>query len=231
MTVQGDTERTEPDLFWRLAPDLLERADQATAQMSVSATVDPQVEDAVAFLVKSLGHMRPENLAADPYLVEALLVGTLGCAAALWVGDGEKRRRELRLPLERTRQALRDLLDERHVAQDVPSKEIARWLVDVAEVPQHDIAVLLGVAPRTLQRWISAAEPAKPTGDDETRVRTLARIVDQLRWSMTPTGVIRWLRQPHPALEGRRPCDLLTEPGAYSELARLAAATRAMVAT
>lgn len=217
--------------FWAAAPGLLARLDAATSVLAASRAVDEDVTQAVEHLVTVVGRMTPDQFAGgDPYLVEALLVGTVGCAAALWSGPGEAGRRELRVPLERTRQALRDLIAEHPVSADVPAKEIARWVVGVAGVPQQDVAEVIGVAPRTVQRWVSATDTTRPSGAEEVRLRTVARAVDQLRWSMTPAGVVLWLRRPHPALGDRRPCDVLDEPGAYAELYRLAAASRGLVA-
>lgn len=231
VTVDHDAATPAVSRFWASATAVLEELNVATSVLSASNSAGRDVIETVERLVEMISEITPEVLRdSDPYLVEAFLVGAVGCAKALWVGDDHKQRRELRLALERTRQALRDLLDGCYVGQDRPAKEVARWVLDVSGVSQQEIAALVRVAPRTLQRWISAAEAAAPSGEEEVRVRTLARIIDQLRWSMTPVGVVRWLRRPHPDLGGRPPAELLDEPGAYAELPKLAAATRAMVA-
>lgn len=232
MTVDHDTTTPAVSRFWASATTMLEQLDTATSVLSTSSSTDRDVLGAIERLTEMISERTPEVFReSDPYLAEAFLAGAVGCAKALWVGDEQKQRRELRLPLERTRQALRDLIAERYVAQDRPPKDVARWVVDVSGVSQQDIAALIRVAPRTLQRWISTSEAAAPSGEEEIRMRTLARIIDQLRWSMTPVGVVRWLKRPHPDLKGRPPAELLDKPGAYAELPRLAAATRAMVAS
>ena len=232
VTVDYDTTTPAVPRFWANAAAMLEELNVATSVLSTSNSAGRNVIETIERLVEMISEITPEVLReSDPYLVEAFLVGAVGCAKALWVGDDHKQRRELRLALERTRQALRDLLDECYVGQVRPPKEVARWVLEVSGVSQQEIAALVRVAPRTLQRWISTSEAAAPSGEEEVRVRTLARIIDQLRWSMTPVGVVRWLRRPHPDLGGRPPADLLDEPGAYAELPKLAAATRAMVAS
>lgn len=232
VTVDYDSTTPVHADFWVRATAVLRELNEATVRLSAARAVDDEVDLAIRGLLSFLTGTTPEPLqGSDPYLVDAFLLGAVACGAACSIGDAEKKRREIRIPLERTRQALRDLLAERSVAQDRPAKEIARWLVEVSKVPQHQLAELLGVAPRTFQRWVSASESAAPSGEDEIRLRTLARTVDQLRWSMTPPGVVRWLKRPHPALKGRPPSELLDEAGAYAELPRLAAATRAMVVT
>jgi uncharacterized protein (DUF2384 family) len=227
-----DDRRTTGSIpFWETAGPLLERMNLATTEFAASHEAPQTVLAVVEELVRTIGPLTPRDFeGADPYLIEALLTGTVACAGARWLGDSTKQRRDLRLPFERVRQALRDLLAERDVAPDRPSKEIARWLVGVTGLPHHELAGLVAVATRTFQRWLSDSEPTAPSGDDEMRLRTLARTVDQLRWSMTPAGVVRWLQRPHPALAGRAPAELLGEPGGYRELPLLAATTRAMVA-
>jgi uncharacterized protein (DUF2384 family) len=231
-SLRGDNSTPDTEQFWSIAAELFDELQTATQALAASQTVPEAVRGVVEHLVKVMGNQTPDRFGgADPYLVESLLAGTVQCAGVAWLGDPENQRRELRMPLERTRQALRDLLAERHVAADQPTKQVARWIVDITGVSQHELANLVGVGTRTLQRWLSDTEAAAPSGDEEIRMRTLARTIDQLRWSMTPVGVVRWLQRPHPALSGRSPVDLLGEPSAYQELPRLAAATRAMVAT
>ncbi|MGH9169558.1 MAG: hypothetical protein ACRD0Z_01580 [Acidimicrobiales bacterium] len=218
--------------FWAEAPELLAAVNRATAELSAARQVSQAVRGAVHQLVRVVAPLSPEDFAgADPYLVEALLTGTVACASALWMGKEAEQRRRLRVPLERARQALRDLLDERDVVADQPAKDVARWLVTVTGIPQHELAGIVGVGTRTFQRWVSETEAAGPSGEDEMRLRTFARVVGQLRWSMTPAGVVQWLQRPHPYMDGRRPLELLGEPGAYGDLPRLAGATRAMVAS
>lgn len=230
--VTPDHDKSTPIRFEAQLAELLAELNNATARLASSREADEEVTFAVHRLAQTLSETNPEWLGgSDPYLVQAFLLGAVACADANSIGDGAKKRQQLRIPLERTRQALRDLLAERSVAQDEPAKQVVRWMVEVSQVPQHELADLIGVSPRTFQRWVSPAESAAPSGAEETRVRTLARTIDQLRWSMTPAGVVRWLQRPHPMLDGKAPIALLDEPGAYADLPRLGATARAMVAS
>ncbi len=96
---------------------------------------------------------------------------------------------------------------------------------------RSDIASDLRVAPRTLQRWLSPTDSAVPTGDDEARLRVVARIVGHLRHSFTGPGTFRWLERPHPELRGKTPLSLLGDESRFPELVRLAARARSMVAS
>jgi hypothetical protein len=166
----------------------------------------------------------------DPYLILALQRATLGATRALEAEDPAIQRRQLRLHLEQMRHVFRDLAAGQAVSEERPSKEVARWLASVVDVPQRELADLLGVGNRTFQRWISDAETNAPDGDEARRLRIVARIVNQLRHSLTAAGVIRWFERPREDLGGARPADLLDEPDAISRLLTLAAGVRSSTA-
>jgi uncharacterized protein (DUF2384 family) len=214
--------------FWRVAEQLFEDLQTAGAALAVSDVVPVEVETALQSLVDALPDA-PESLgAADPYLVSALYASTMRGLDALRDGDPRTRRRELRAPLERARQALRDLIVNEPVMDDKAAKELVVWLLDLHEVPRAELARILGVPPTTMRRWADPAAPSSPKGPDARRVRVLAKIVNQLRWSFSPSGVIEWLERPHPALKGEAPRTLLDDPEGGQTLLRLAASTRSM---
>lgn len=214
--------------FWGVADSLFERLQDAGAALAVSDTVSPDVEGALQALVDALPDA-PESLgAADPYLVSALYASTMRGLDALREGDGRVRRRELRAPLERARQALRDLIVNEPVMDDKAATELVIWLLELHQIPRTELARVLGVAPKTLQRWADPETASSPKGAEARRVRVLAKVVNQLRWSFSPTGVIEWLERPHPALKGEEPRTLLDDPDGGATLLRLAGATRSM---
>jgi hypothetical protein len=211
---------------------LLDEADLASRELAVSDVIPEHVSQFVDSFDELLWVERPgHDAGVDPYLVEALLGGALVAVKALRNENPSEARDRLRLGLERVRQSLRDMLDEQPSSEDRPTKEIARWLVETVNAPQAELAAVLGTTPRTLQRWASLAETAAPTGDDEARLRIVAKLVNQLRHSFTAVGVIRWFERRHPLLGDRRPLDLLSDPVEYPTLKHLASRARSMVAT
>jgi hypothetical protein len=86
------------------------------------------------------------------------------------------------------------------------------------------------VSLRQFQRWLST-QGSQPEGEDARRVRAVARIVNQLRFSLTPAGAIEWFGWPRDDLAGKRPSDLLGDPGRLPELAALAGSMRSTYAT
>lgn len=219
--------------FADAASSLLAQLDEATQRLAISERVPDEVATLVDSFDVLLYARNPEAgfAAADPYLAEGLLGGAVVCLKALRHDDERLARRDLRLGLEQVRQALRDMLDEHPVRTDRDSKELVRWLAATTSVPQAELAEVLGVGARTVQRWLSDGDTAAPVGDDDMRLRVVARLVNHLRHSFTGHGAIRWLQRPHPQLENAAPAELLDDETRFPELVHLAARARSMVAT
>lgn len=178
-----------------------------------------------------LGLTGEAGIDIDPYLflaVQGALIRALRLADS--PDDDPGARREMRTCLEQMRQVFRDIAEGGPLYEDSSAKELARWLASALETSQASLAELMGVSPRTFQRWISASDSTGPEGDDARRVRVVARIANHLRHAMTGPGVVHWFGMPHPQLDGRRPLDLLDDPGAAEQLTALAASTRSHTA-
>jgi DNA-binding transcriptional regulator YiaG len=136
-------------------------------------------------------------------------------------------RDRLRMALDGLAAAFDAIAEQEPVSDDRTGKELVAWLAEHTEVSQAELASLLGVSPRQFQRWLSPAEKAGPEGDDLRRVRVVARIVNQLRFSLTPAGVVWWFSHRSPQLGRKRPIDLLDRPDRLPDLIALANDTRA----
>lgn len=188
---------------------------------------EPQVPSEVAREVARLAAaVRATPLerwtAADPYL--ALLVHRAVLDARAAADDGA--RDALRIALERLSHALAALGEAEEVGDARTPKELAQWLVAAVEVPQRDLAALLGVDLRRFQRWISERERTRPEGEEARRLRALARLVGQLRHAFTPAGVVAWFDWPRPELGGATPRELLPDPVRLPDLLLAAGSTR-----
>lgn len=211
----------------RAAESLFPVVSHAAQELAVSREVPPGLPAVVEQVYEALPDpTRADASAVDPYLVEALTYGVARCFRAL-AGPPKRSRAELRIALEQVRQALAYIVEEEPVHDDASAAAVAAWLIETVEVPQRELAEVLGVNPRTLQRW--AAGESTPSGVEATRLRTLARVVNNLRHVLTGTGVLLWLREPHRDLRGKRPSELLGTPEAYTALVRLAARARSTV--
>lgn len=171
-----------------------------------------------------------ELATVNPWLWIRVQAAALRAQAALRDED-PRRRRQLRLALEQMRFLFARIADREPIGEDRPASEVARWLeATLPSVAQPRKASLLGVGSRTYQRWISERESTSPSGSDERRLRVVARIVNQLRHSLTGPGVIDWFEHPRADLAGARPEEVLDDPAQLESLLAAAAASRGNVA-
>ena len=171
-----------------------------------------------------------EVAAVNPWLWIKLQSAALRAQSALR-DDEPHRRRELRLALEQMRFLFARIADREPIGEDRAPHEVAAWLESkLASVSQPRKADLLHVSPRTYQRWISDRESVHPSGEDERRLRIVARIVNQLRHSLTGPGVVEWFEHPREDLDGATPSAVLDDAEKLELLIAAAAASRGNVA-
>jgi DNA-binding transcriptional regulator YiaG len=204
---------------------------EANARLAREAEVPAAVRGLVRDFAEGLADpAEPDWAHVDPYLVLALQQAAMGALLALSCDDPREERRRLRLRLEQMRQVFRDLAAGQPVDERRPADEVARWLVQTLDVPQSRLAPLLGVGGRTLQRWVSESDATRPSGEDERRLRVVARLANQLRHGLTGRGVAAWFERPRIELEGRTPAELLGDEQAFPRLATLASSARSSLA-
>lgn len=207
---------------------LLDRVNAATLELQRSAVVPPSVAALVDDFDPVLQASTPLRLQLDPYLSTQLFAAAFRAEKALRHDALDVQRRDLRIALEQFRHALRDIVERRPYAIDTPVRDVLARTVETVPVPQKDLAELLGVSTRQLQRWLSPDGPV-PAGDDEARVRVVAQLVSQLRHSFTGPGVLAWFHRPHPQA-GEAPLAWLKDPLRYPQLLDLATSARATAA-
>lgn len=81
---------------------------------------------------------------------------------------------------------------------------------EIVDAP--DVARVLGTTPRSVTRWSSAG--SLPRRNNEERLLELKATIDALRKVMSEDAARLWLRSPIPALDYRKPIELL-EQGEY----------------
>ena len=87
-------------------------------------------------------------------------------------------------------------------------------------VGTNDIAVAVGAQPATVNAWARATR--RPTGAKRERFMELVALVDRLERVMSPRYVPLWLLKPVPALDDRRPLELLSK-GRYRDVSKVVA--------
>lgn len=204
---------------------------EANAELATGRDTPARVVGFVADMADAIASGDDSEPAlVNPWLWIKVQSAALRAQAALRADDPD-RRRQLRLALEQMRFLLARIADREPIGEDRPPHEIARWLdAKLASVSQARKAELLDVSSRTYQRWISDRDPAQPGGADERRLRIVARLVNQLRHSLTGPGVVEWFAYPRADLDGDTPAALLGDPGGLERLVAAAAASRGNVA-
>jgi DNA-binding transcriptional regulator YiaG len=125
-------------------------------------------------------------------------------------------RRDLRVALEQMRHALREIVDGHWASEGTPVQEVLESLVTTLRVSQPQVAHLLAISTRQLQRWL-ARDGASPSGQEEARIRMVSQLVNQLRHVYTTQGVPAWFEYRGPGTAAA-PIELLTDPMNFPEL-------------
>lgn len=198
-------------------------------ERTIPAEIAESVHQIAASVAEDTAMSRWE--AIDPYLALIIHRAVIRASEAVHHAEAPEARDQLRVALESLRQGFAAIAENEPVGDERSPKEIARWLAETAEVPQNRLAELLGVSLRQFQRWVSTQETTQPEGDDVRRLRSVARIVNQLRFALTPAGAVEWFSWPRDDLHGRRPIDLLEEPDKLPELTAIAGGMRSTYAT
>ncbi len=204
---------------------------ELSMELAYHDTIPPAIQGRVRELTDAIDAQRASWGQVDPYYVEIVLRAALSAGIALREPQLPDSLLRLRLALDSLAQAFASIAEDQLVSDDRTGKELVAWLVTTTEAPQAQIAALIGVSPRQFQRWLSTSESASPEGNDLRRVRAITRIVNQLRFSLTPAGVVEWFSWRSPELGRKRPVDLLDKPAQLPRLIGLASDLRATTAT
>ena len=206
-------------------PKLLEAVNDATRSLRQSNEgVPPDVSGLVDSFDAVLHARAPLTLGVDPYFSSALYAGALRSVKALRHDDATAQRRDLRVALEQVRHALRDIVDGEWASESTPVDAVLENLVATLRVPQPELARLLGISTRQLQRWL-AGSGAMPSGYEEARIRMVAQLVAQLRHVYTAQGVPAWFDYKAPGMKAV-PLSLLDDPINFPELLAAARGAR-----
>jgi len=204
---------------------------EANRRLAREPEAPPSVIGLVEDITDAISRGDEHDLAVvNPWLWIRVQGAALRAQASLREDDPE-RRRQLRLALEQMRFLFARIAERQPIGEDESANEVARWLeTTLGSVSQQQKAQLLQVGARTYQRWISDHDATTPTAEDERRLRVVARIVNQLRHSLTGPGVIEWFGHPRADLEGASPAEVLDDANRLESLLAAAAASRGNVA-
>lgn len=201
-------------------------------RLASGRTIPAEIVDAVRELAAGVDQTNLRRWEAiDPHHAVIVLHSAVSAQRALEDPGSPAARDQLRIALESIRQSLAAIAEREPVSDDRNPKQIVQWLIERTEVSQATLANLLGVSARQLQRWLSPGEAAQPDGEDARKVRVVARVVNQLRFVLTPAGTVDWFSWPRGDLDQRCPLDLLDDPAEEPTLTVIAAAMRSQLAS
>ena len=200
-------------------------------RLASQRTIPAEIADTVRELAAGVDRTNLRRWEAiDPHHAVIVLHSALSAQRALEDPESPVARDQLRVALESIRQSLAAIAEREPVGDERSPKQVVQWLAERSEVSQSKLADLLGVSARQLQRWLSATELAQPEGEDARKVRLVARVVNQLRFVLTPAGTVDWFSWSRSDLDERRPLDLLDDPAEEPTLAMVAGAMRSQFA-
>jgi hypothetical protein len=211
--------------FKDLAP-LQRELEHASAVLAKSDELPAGIRELARSLAEELRDMDRDEWQeeVDPYLLVELEQVAISAVLALDEEDDETQLEGVELALEAMREILADIEEGAAVGDDRSGRRVARWLKEHTHASNKELAGVLGISERKLERWFSGAN--EPAGEDEIRLRLAARLVNQLRHGMTGYGALRWLTRRFPELGGERPSDLLAAPEQAARLLALAGQAR-----
>jgi hypothetical protein len=215
-----------PSRFWAESQSLFEEIGSLSERLSQMDRVTDEMAEATAAVAERIPESPQDLSDMDPYLRTSLLTAVVHSQAAATRRD----RPRLVIALERARQAMRDIVDERPVWTG-GARDAVRWLVEDARIPRSDVEELLEMSSATIRRWLDPDDSVEPSAEAADRAMAVAKIVNHLRHAMTPRGVVMWLQEPHPLLDDRAPLVELKDARSYQSLVHLAAGARSVGAT
>lgn len=113
------------------------------------------------------------------------------------------------------------------VASPAFAKEAA-FVHDEAHLSSDDIATATGAAPSTARAWVALKRI--PSGARAKRIAELSSLSERLLRVMDPEYIPVWMNKPVPALDDRKPLELISE-GEYLQVARIVSALEEPIAS
>jgi hypothetical protein len=106
------------------------------------------------------------------------------------------------------------------------AREVA-FVHDEGHLSTDDIATATGAAPSTARAWIALTRV--PSGKRAQRIAELSSITERLLRVMDPEYIPVWINKPVPALDDRKPLELIAR-GQYRRVAQVVSALEEPVA-
>ncbi len=107
----------------------------------------------------------------------------------------------------------------KEVNLDIPSKEKCRWVKNVLDLKDAEMAHLLNVSVETLRNWLKDADDTNAV--DSVRFHRLLSLTQLAKGVIRPERVGHWLHTENKSLGDFVPANLLADPAGYRLVATL----------
>ena len=97
------------------------------------------------------------------------------------------------------------------------------YVHEKAQLSGHDIARATGAADSTVRSWLAGKRNPTRSNQVAERLIELSAIVERLMQVMNPSYISIWMKKPIPALDDRKPLDVIRD-GDYREVSKIVAA-------
>jgi hypothetical protein len=220
MSVQRDTLPTsQPDPTSNV-DRAFEHAGELSAALAESREIPGFVTSKVLAINAIYTDAKDAGL-ADSSATERVSDAIRTLEAAILEAPEDQSRQQISLKLENVRDALYDLMEQSHVADDQSFADIIQWLAETTdELPRAELARVLSVDEKTLTRWLD--EGRSPGVANNFRVRAIAKLVNELGHTMTTPGLMLWLSRPKASLGGATPVEHIEGEDELSDVLELA---------
>ena len=107
----------------------------------------------------------------------------------------------------------------REMTLDIPAKEKCRWIKDVLNLKDAEMAHLLNVSVETLRNWLKDSSDAMAV--DSVRFHRLLSLTQLAKGVIRPQQMGHWLHAENKSLGDLVPANLLADPAGYRLVATL----------
>lgn len=97
------------------------------------------------------------------------------------------------------------------------------YVHEKAHLSGHDIARATGAADSTVRSWLARTRSPSRSNEVVERLIELSAIVERLMRVIDPSYVSIWMRKPIPALDDRKPLDMIRN-GDFRDVSKIVAA-------
>ena len=107
----------------------------------------------------------------------------------------------------------------KEIQMDLPARDKCRWLKELFDLKDAEMAHLLNISVETLRNWLKDPEDAQAV--DSVRFHRLLSLSQLAKGIIRPQRIGHWLHAENKALGELVPANLLADPAGYRLVATL----------